>query len=77
MHTDDSIGCLVSIALIVLSLCLMAGINMLANSATEEEWNHGVCPKDNVRYELRAAGYYDKKYYACPQCGMEVCRYGD
>lgn len=46
-----------------------------ANACTAKEWNDGVCPDCNVRYE--PYGVYDgRHYYACPECGNEVSRYG-
>ena len=55
----------------VLTLFIMIGYN----ACTGPEWNDGYCHKCDVRYELR--GYYNGiRYYACPNCGNEVSRYG-
>jgi hypothetical protein len=45
------------------------------NACTAKEWNGGKCPDCNVRYELRGV-YRGTHYYACPDCGNEVSRYG-
>ena len=58
------------IALIILTLLIVSGVNMLTSS----DWNDGDCPDCEVRYELRAASK-GLKYYACPECGREVQRY--
>lgn len=44
------------------------------NSCSASEWNNGICPNCEVRYELRGAsrGF---KYYSCPECGNEVERF--
>lgn len=44
------------------------------NTCTYAEWNDGICPECNVRYELRGVSKY-MKYYSCPKCGNEVERY--
>lgn len=44
------------------------------NCCTAPTWNGGVCPKCEIRYELRGVSKY-AKYYACPKCGQEVTRY--
>lgn len=44
------------------------------NSCSASDWNNGMCPKCEVRYELRAASY-GLKYYVCPNCKKEVSRY--
>lgn len=44
------------------------------NSCSASDWNNGICPKCEVRYELR--GYSQGiSAYACPKCGKEVRRY--
>lgn len=49
---------------------------MGTNSCSASDWNDGICPNCNVRYELRgAAGDLHLKYYVCPECGKEVKRY--
>ena len=58
------------VALIILALLIMFGVNML----TSFDWNDGDCPDCEVRYELRGA-MSGLKYYACPECGREVQRY--
>lgn len=45
------------------------------NTCTHDKWNDGVCSKCDVRYELRAV-YRGIHYYACPECGREVERFG-
>lgn len=44
------------------------------NNANRYQWNNGICPKCEVRYELRGVSYNDK-YYVCPECGDEIIRY--
>lgn len=44
------------------------------NTCTASEWNDGVCPQCETRYELRGVSKY-MKYYSCPKCGNEVSRY--
>ncbi len=44
------------------------------NTCTASEWNGGVCPECETRYELRGV-HRGCKYYACPECGKEVERY--
>ena len=46
-----------------------------ANACTAKEWNDGICPDCKTRYELRGV-YKGTHYYACPDCGNEVSRYG-
>ena len=53
-----------------LAFLIMIGIN----TCSAPEWNDGICPKCDVRYELKAASR-GLKYYACPRCGNEVSRY--
>jgi hypothetical protein len=56
---------------IALSLLIMFGFN----ACTASEWNRGVCPDCRTRYELRGV-YKGTHYYACPDCGNEVARFG-
>lgn len=60
----------ISIIGMILVFCILFSFN----ACTAEEWNHGECPKCDVRYELCGASRYIK-YYACPKCGNEVSRY--
>jgi predicted RNA-binding Zn-ribbon protein involved in translation (DUF1610 family) len=61
----------------IISVISLLGFLMLAtNSCSASDWNDGICPNCNVRYELRgAAGDLHLKYYVCPECGKEVERY--
>lgn len=61
------------IAVIGLVLCVLFLFG--SNACTAKEWNDGVCPDCNTRYELRGV-YKGTHYYACPGCGNEVDRYG-
>lgn len=54
-----------------LALLILLGFN----TCTASEWNNGKCPDCKVRYELRGI-YKGLRYYACPDCGNEVERYG-
>jgi hypothetical protein len=58
----------------IIGLILVFCIIFSFNACTAEEWNHGECPKCDVRYELRGVTR-TTKYYACPECGNEVTRY--
>jgi hypothetical protein len=61
------------IAIIGLVLCVLFLFG--SNACTAKEWNDGICPDCNTRYELRGV-YKGTHYYACPGCGNEVDRYG-
>ena len=67
--------CLTFIAAVFALSLLMCGTNYLFNCFTEDDWNNGICPTHEVRYELKAAGEAGLKYYACPECGFEVMRH--
>lgn len=59
----------------IVSLLIIIFIAMgLSNASSSDEWNGGICPTCEVRYELRGV-YKFLKYYACPECGHEVERY--
>lgn len=58
------------IGMILLIFFLMFG----TNACSESDWNNGICPSCEVRYELRGASQ-SLKYYSCPNCGREVKRY--
>ena len=64
---ESFIGLVVCIIMLVL---IMLGIN----ACSESDWNDGICPHCETRYELRAA-FKGLKYYACPDCGQEVERF--
>lgn len=70
-NTDLKAGCLGTI----LSIALLLGIIFSVNSCTAEDWNNGICPHCEVRYELRGVSK-GLKYYSCPKCGQEVERFG-
>ena len=59
---------------IIICFALIFAIMFGFNCCTASDWNDGVCPKCETRYELRGASKY-MKYYACPECGKEVERY--
>jgi hypothetical protein len=67
---EDKIGCLS----LIISIILILLLTFCANSCTASDWNDGICPDCDIRYELKAA-YKQLKYYACPHCGKEVRRY--
>lgn len=62
------------IAEIIMIIALFIIITVGVNTCSHSEWNDGICPKCNERYELCAV-YKGLKYYACPECGEEVGRY--
>lgn len=62
----------------VLEMIVMIGIIILlitaVNSCSASDWNNGICPNCEVRYELRGMSQ-GLSAYACPKCGKEVRRY--
>lgn len=67
-HRDASwLEVIICFALVIL---MMVGLN----TCTASEWNDGLCPDCETRYELRGASR-GLKYYSCPECGNEVSRY--
>lgn len=60
---------------LIITLVLALLILFTCNACTAKEWNNGRCPNCDVRYELRGV-YKGTHYYACPECGNEVSRYG-
>lgn len=58
----------------VMCFVLILAIMFSVNACSGETWNDGICPKCEVRYELRGASR-GLKYYVCPECGQEVERY--
>lgn len=69
-YHDNDYSWLTLIICIVLIFAIMFGFN----TCTASDWNDGICPKCETRYELRGVSKY-VKYYACPKCGNEVKRY--
>lgn len=67
----------IDIELFILILCIVLAFLLVfaSNACTAKEWNDGVCPDCNTRYELRGV-YKGTRYYACPDCGNEVDRFG-
>ena len=59
---------------IIMCFVLVIAIVLGANYCTASRWNDGVCPKCEIRYELRGASD-GLKYYSCPACGLEVSRF--
>lgn len=70
MDTDTKFFWLEMFSLIVIIILIIVGVN----SCSASNWNDGICPKCEIRYELRGASQ-GLKYYACPNCGNEVSRY--
>ena len=62
------------IAIICLVVGLLFGMRTCTNLRSKDDWNNGVCATCEERFELKAASQ-GLKYYACPQCGLEVKRY--
>lgn len=60
---------------IIITICLALLLIFISQVCTAKEWNDGKCPECNVRYELRGV-YKGTHYYACPDCGNEVSRFG-
>lgn len=63
-----------SILFLFIAIAFIVLITIIGNSISAPKWNNGICPKCEIRYELRAASHMTK-YYACPICGEEVKRY--
>lgn len=59
---------------VVICFVLVFALILGVNACSADDWNDGVCPKCEVRYELRGASR-GLKYYSCPMCGQEVERY--
>lgn len=57
-------------ALIGICILMVIGIN----SCSATDWNDGICPNCEVRYELRGHSQ-GISACACPKCGKEVHRY--
>lgn len=66
--------CLSAILIFIIAMAFLFFIMMGINSCSSSTWNDGICPKCEIRYELRGASQ-GLKYYACPDCGNEVQRY--
>lgn len=66
--TKYDIGVIVGCILIVFFLITAV------NSCSASDWNDGICPNCEVRYELRGMSQ-GLKAYACPKFGKEVHRY--
>lgn len=62
----------------IIEIIVLVGICFLivafANSCSASDWNNGICPKCEFRYELRGVSR-GIKAYACPECRKEVRRY--
>ena len=59
---------------IIVAIFIVFALMFALNACTKEKWNNGTCGICEVKYELR--GVSDAmKYYVCPECGQEVCRY--
>lgn len=62
--------------MLVVVIAILWLLQSCTNFCSASDWNDGICPNCNVRYELRgAAGDLHLKYYVCPECGKEVERY--
>lgn len=70
MNSDNKFLIMEIMFLIFILACVVIGVN----SCSASDWNNGICPICEARYELRGASR-GLKYYACPNCGKEVERY--
>lgn len=68
--SENKMFALEMIAIIGIIVLLITAVN----SCSASDWNNGICPKCEVRYELRGMSQ-GLKAYACPKCGKEVYRY--
>lgn len=76
MRQRDNFDTKFSIFAVLFGIGILVLLVIGTNSCSASDWNDGICPDCNVRYELRgAAGDLHLKYYACPECGKEVERY--
>lgn len=76
MRQNDKFDLLFSLFMLFLAIGILVLLVVGTNSCSASDWNDGICPNCNVRYELRgAAGDLHLKYYVCPECGKEVERY--
>lgn len=57
---------------VLIGICILIVIGV--NSCSSSDWNNGVCPNCEVRYELRGMSN-GLRAYVCPKCGKEVYRY--
>lgn len=73
-YRDTDFDIKFSIIFLFAAIGFVVLIMIIGNRISAPKWNDGVCPKCDVRYELRAATRMSK-YYACPMCGEEVKRY--
>ena len=62
-----------NIFILIVCIVLLLVCTLGHNACTAQDWNNGICPRCNKRYELKAASQYFK-YYACPVCYKEVSR---
>lgn len=69
-NTDSKYDIGVIIGCILIVVFLITAVN----SCSASDWNNGICPKCEARYELRGMSQ-GLKAYACPKCGKEVHRY--
>lgn len=68
--SDTKLDILGIVALIGICILIVIGVN----SCSASDWNNGICPNCEVRYELR--GYSQGiSAYDCPKCGKEIHRY--
>lgn len=76
MRQNDKFDLVFSIFMLFVAIGILVLLVVDINSCSASDWNDGICPNCNVRYELRgAAGDLHLKYYVCPECGKEVERY--
>lgn len=76
MRKSDKFDLMFSFFALFAAVGILVLIVVGTNSCSASDWNDGICPNCNVRYELRgAAGDLHLKYYVCPECGKEVERY--
>lgn len=69
-NSSDSAGG--SLIVILITLLIIAIIIGSVNS--NPDWNNGICPDCNIKYELR--GSTDSlNFYLCPKCNQKVKRY--
>lgn len=69
-NTDSKYDIAVIIGCILIVIFLITAVN----SCSASDWNNGICPNCEVRYELRGLSQ-GLSAYACPECGKEVKRY--
>lgn len=74
MKKYNNTGSKYDIGIIIECFLIAVFIVIAVNSCSASDWNNGICPNCEVRYELRGPSQ-GLDTYACPECGKEVRRF--